>query len=62
MNFTIFGIVVIIQLILLQTAQKALQREDIEFVNILNRSVFDIASDEVEKLCVENSIFLVGDT
>ena len=57
MNFTIFGIVVIIQLILLQTAQKALQREDIEFVNILNRSVFDIASDEVEKLCVENSSF-----
>ena len=57
MNFTIFGIVVIIQLILLQTAQKALQREDIEFVNILNRSVFDIASDEVEKLCVENSCF-----
>ena len=61
MNFTIFGIVVIIQLILLQTAQKALQREDIEFVNILNRSVFDIASDEVEKLCVENPSFLVGD-
>ena len=50
MNFTTFGIVVIIQLILLQTAQKALQREDIEFVNILNRSVFDIASDEVEEL------------